>query len=196
MGGKATASAPRRRSSSSSQVATSRSVRPISPSSARRRTASSASWAAARMAATSSGSLTARTASTMPPAGTSSTLSGSASRSAGVAAHGQVVVLEAEPQRAVGPALPQRGEQLALAALDVEVRHLALRALDVAEVRDEAAQRRPDDGHAVAAAEAGEVAEVGRGEDEQGVELELGQAGGDAVGAAHNASFRRSSAVR
>ena len=121
-----------------------------------------------RCAATSAGSLTARSASTSPPAGTSSIRPArSPSR---VAPHRDVRVVEAEPQVAPGQ-IRQRPDELVRPRLDGRIRHLRPGPLDVAEVGHEAPHVRADDGEAVGAGEAGQVAQVDGVGDEQGVEL-------------------------
>ena len=70
-----------------------------------------------------------------------------------------------------------------------------LRALDVAEVGDEAARVRAHHRQRVRAREARQVADVDEVGDEQQVDLALPQAPRDAVGAAHSAALRCSSAL-
>jgi hypothetical protein len=114
-----------------------------------------------------------------------------------VAAHREVVVLEADPA-----GQPRGGllEQVLLAALAVEAVHLPLGLHDVAEVRDEDAQVRPDHAQAVGARVAGQVADVVEVGHEQRVELALGQDLLEPVGAAHerrsSSAFSSSSASR
>jgi hypothetical protein len=113
-----------------------------------------------------------------------------------VLAHAQVLVLEAEPQRALRPALLERGRRLLRRALLVEAGDLGLGALDVAEVGDEATRVGADDRHRRRPGEAREVADVGQVGHEQRVGLALAQPRRHAVGTAHSASLRRCRAVR
>ncbi len=113
-----------------------------------------------------------------------------------VLAHAQVLVLEAEPHRALRPAGLERLGELLRRALAVEVADLRLGALDVAEVGDEAPRLRPQHHHRARAGEAGEVADVDEVGDQQQVGAALGEPAGDPVRAAHSASLSFSSAVR
>jgi hypothetical protein len=113
-----------------------------------------------------------------------------------VAAHGHVVVLEAEPQRPVRPAVGERGDEVLRSLLAVEALDLLGGLADVAEVGDEAAHVAPDHGHAVRAGEAGDVAQVGAVGDQQQVDVARLERRGGAIGAAHSASLRPASASR
>ncbi len=90
-----------------------------------------------------------------------------------VLADGEVLVLEADAAR-LDP-LDDVAEQVLLAAQPLEVRHLDLRALDVAEVGQEEALVRADEAEPVGAGEAAQVADVHEVRDEQQVELALGE---------------------
>ncbi|MDX6661838.1 MAG: hypothetical protein QOJ55_2660 [Solirubrobacteraceae bacterium] len=102
-----------------------------------------------------------------------------------MAAHGQVRIVEAEPQRALGgERRADAVEQVAPAAALVEALYLVGGALDVAEVRDE--HPRPvragaDHGQPVGAGEPGQVAEIHQVGHQQRVELALGDRGGEAL---------------
>ena len=132
-------SAPASWNRSSTRHATSRSVRPISPSSAIPSYTPSSTAAARRTAAISSASLTARSASTTPDCGVSSTPD-SSSASRPVPGDRQVALLEAErPRRARSSraASASSRQHLALAAPDVRELAQRLRPLHVAEVGQE-----------------------------------------------------------
>ena len=111
-------------------------------------------------------------------------------------ANGDVLVLEAQPHGALGPPVAEPQPQVARHGLAVELRHLRPGLLHVAEVREEAPRAGTDDGQPVRARVAREVADVGEAGDQQQVEALLGEPGGDAIGAAHNAALSRSSASR
>jgi hypothetical protein len=111
---------------------------------------------------------------------------------------GDVVVLEAEPQPALRPAVRERCHEVLRPLLAVEPVDLRRRLLDVAEVGDEAAHVAADDRHPVRAGEARQVAQVREVCDQQEVQLALVEPRGDTVGAGRHgsASFRRASASR
>ena len=133
---------------------------------------SSASSAERRMAATSSGSLTARSCSTSrrPARATMP----SARWPASFACARTVRCASSKPRRCA-PQLPrQLGdglEQVVAAAHHVEAGDLALRALEVAEVGQESAPLGPDQHRAVRPGEAGQVAHVHEVADQQQVDL-------------------------
>ena len=170
--------------------------------------ASSASRAAARIASSSSASLTARSASIAPPAGTSSIPARSMPAEPPVVLDAHVRVVEGQAQVArAGQPLDHPGQQVdGDLALPRRIDLLG-RLREVAEVGDEApAALAPDDRGGVAAGEAGQPAHVDEVGDEQHVGLALLQRLGDAVGAVacsppwarqpSSSSFRRSSAAR
>ena len=131
-----------------------------------------ASSAAARMASTSWGSLTARSLSTRPPAGTSSTPSPAFSPSLRAEPDAYVVVVEAgaAPQPAGHVARHVAPHLHRLVAV-----HLTGGLLDIAEVGQEEPFLGRDEAGAIAAREAGEVAHVEQVGHEQAVELALGE---------------------
>ena len=111
----------------------------------------------------------------------------------GVRPHRHLLVLEPEPQLALGPARRERRAQVLRRGLQVEAVELGPGALDVAAVGEEAAQVRPHHRDPVRAGEAGQVAEVDPVRDEQEVEAGVRQPGAHPVRAAHSAAFSCSS---
>jgi len=89
-----------------------------------------------------------------------------------VLTHAHVLVLEPHPP---GQALGRIGQQVLLAAQPLEVRHLLLGALHVAEVGKEEAVVRRDYADRVRAGEAAQVAHVHEVREEQRVQLALGE---------------------
>ena len=136
----------------------------------------------------STGSLIARTSSTTPADGTSSSVDQLAEPP--VRFDGQVRVVEPEPP---GEAL-QRRQQLLRPLLLVEPVDLDLGLLDVAEVGHEAAHVAADQREPVGAGEARDVAQVRGLGDEQRVDVL--QAARDPVRPAHHVSLSNSNASR
>ena len=176
-------SAPCSRIRASAARATSSSLRPARPRSSDQRQISSASSAAAAIAASSASSLTRRSFSTVPPAPSSSTPSGSfSSRRFSVRTAMWSSSKPILPLRRLGdPAQPVVGDGDHVPALD-----LGLGALGVAEVGEEDALLGAADAGAVGAAEAGQVADVDQVGDEQAVELALGDERREAIAAARH----------
>ena len=167
-------SAPASWNRSSTRHATSRSVRPISPSSAIPSYTPSSTAAARRTAAISSASLTARSASTTPDCGVSSTPdSSSVSRRWRATVRSPSSKPRVPPSVSSRAAFGQLGQHLALAAPDVRELAQRLCPLHIAEVGQEHRGRRRDDEHRVRAGEAGQVANVDEVGEQQRAQAEL-----------------------
>ena len=145
------------------------------------------------MRATSPASLTARSASTAPPAAHQLDAVGQQLAQPRVASHGH---LDRPRTRAGTRPSGQPSDSAALKSCGASSTSKPSTSdpacSDVAEVGDEAAQAGTHDGHAVGAREPGQVAHVDEVGDEQRVDLERV---GQAVGAAHSASFKAAERV-